>query len=173
MNNFMSLVAWFLKCNGCSDTLDSRTFPLRLTRVSILFFLFPPQLQRKGPTALRCPTTTATSVWETPKPTTRRASRRSWCPAPTAAAQVRPEPSLTLLLLLAGVHAVGLPNSNGLHGSTRPPVLPAVHPRHDGRGQDVPLAVHRVQMLQHVRHFGERRKFTLVTTVSPPCCRHR
>lgn len=36
----------------------------------------------------RCPTITATSVWETPPWTRRLASQRSWCPAQTVDAQV-------------------------------------------------------------------------------------
>lgn len=43
--------------------------------------------------------------------------------------------------------------------------MSAVHPGDDGGGEDVPLAVHRVQVLQHVRHVGERRTFGL-TVVS-------
>lgn len=39
----------------------------------------------------------------------------------------------------------------------RAPVLPAVHPRDDGGSEDLPLAVHRVQVLQHLRHLRERR----------------
>ncbi|KAF6103058.1 double PHD fingers 2 [Phyllostomus discolor] len=41
--------------------------------------------------------------------------------------------------------------------SLRAPVLPAVHPRDDGSREDLPLAVHRVQVLQHLRHLRERR----------------
>lgn len=37
----------------------------------------------------------------------------------------------------------------------RAPVLPAVHPRDDGSSEDLPLAVHRVQMLQHLWHLRE------------------
>lgn len=39
--------------------------------------------------------------------------------------------------------------------SHRAPVLPAVHPCDDGSCEDLPLAVHRVQVLQPLRHFGE------------------
>jgi hypothetical protein len=42
----------------------------------------------------------------------------------------------------------------------RPPVLPAVHPCDDGCSEDLPLAVHRVQVLQHLWHLRERREFT-------------
>lgn len=43
----------------------------------------------------------------------------------------------------------------------RPPILPAVHPHNDGGCEDVPLAVHRVQVLQHVWNLRERRELTL------------
>ena len=46
------------------------------------------QLQRKGQMVSHCLTITVTSAWETPKPITRLASQRSWCPALTAAVQV-------------------------------------------------------------------------------------
>lgn len=47
------------------------------------------QLQRKVQMGLHCLIITVTSAWVTPKPTTRLASQKSWCPAPTAGAQVR------------------------------------------------------------------------------------
>lgn len=42
--------------------------------------------------------------------------------------------------------------------------MSAVHPGDDGGGEDVPLAVHRVQVLQHVRHVGERRMLGLLSS---------
>lgn len=50
------------------------------------------QLQRKVQMGLHCLIITVTSAWVTPKPTTRLANRKSWCPAPTAGAQVRCPP---------------------------------------------------------------------------------
>ncbi len=38
--------------------------------------------------------------------------------------------------------------------------MPAVHGQHDGGGKDLPLAVHRVQILQPVRNIRERCKST-------------
>lgn len=38
----------------------------------------------------------------------------------------------------------------------RTPDVSAVHASDDGRREDVPLAVHRVQVLQRLRHLGER-----------------
>ena len=35
----------------------------------------------------------------------------------------------------------------------------AVYRQHDYFGQAIPLAVHRVQVLQSVRKFGQRREF--------------
>lgn len=40
--------------------------------------------------------------------------------------------------------------------SSRPPDVSAVHPRDDGCGEDLPLAVHRVQVLQRLWHIRER-----------------
>lgn len=37
----------------------------------------------------------------------------------------------------------------------RPPNMPAVHTSDDGRSEDLPLAVHRVQVLQRLRHLRE------------------
>lgn len=54
-----------------------------------VFFYLVSQLQRKAQMVLRCLIITVTSAWETPKPIIRRASQKSWCPAPTADAQVR------------------------------------------------------------------------------------
>lgn len=38
----------------------------------------------------------------------------------------------------------------------RSPHMSAVHWQHDAGGEDVPVAVHRVQVLQHLRHLRER-----------------
>lgn len=40
--------------------------------------------------------------------------------------------------------------------SRRPPDVPAVHAGDDGCSEDLPLAVHRVQMLQRLWHVRER-----------------
>lgn len=47
--------------------------------------------------------------------------------------------------------------------------MSAVHPGDDGGSQDIPLAVHRVQVLQHVWHIGERRMFGLLAPQSHTC----
>lgn len=59
-------------------------------RLSQTFIL---QLQRKVQMGLHCLIITVTSAWVTPKPTTRLANQKSWCPAPTVGAQVRSPPS--------------------------------------------------------------------------------
>lgn len=41
----------------------------------------------------------------------------------------------------------------------RTPNMSAVHPCDDGCSEDLPLAVYRVQVLQRLRHLGERREF--------------
>lgn len=104
----------------------------------------------------RYPTITATSAWVTPKPTTRLANQKSWCPAPTAAAQVR-VPNARYKMEGSQIFVA----LNRPVCARRPPILSAVHAHHDGGGEDVPLAVHRVQVLQHVRNLGERRELTL------------
>lgn len=55
---------------------------------SLGVFYLVSQLQRKAQMVLHCLIITVTSAWETPKPITRLASQKSWCPAPTAVAQV-------------------------------------------------------------------------------------
>lgn len=56
------------------------------------------------------------------------------------------------------------PLSDSLH---RASVLPAVHPCDDGSREDLPLAVHRVQVLQPLRHFRERRACPLSVRLHP------
>ena len=122
-----------------------------------------------------CPTTTVTSAWGTPRSTRRQDSPRSWCPVLTVAAQVPPtqgqgSPSRHPVPegLVACQHPVAvtvnqvtslLPDLR-LPVSLAPPhrasVLPPVHPRDDGSSEDLPLAVHRVQVLQHLWHLRER-----------------
>lgn len=43
----------------------------------------------------------------------------------------------------------------------RTPNMSAVHPCDDGCSEDLPLAVYWVQVLQRLRHLGERREFLL------------
>uniref|UniRef100_A0A3Q2YW66 Double PHD fingers 2 n=1 Tax=Hippocampus comes TaxID=109280 RepID=A0A3Q2YW66_HIPCM len=71
-------------------------------RLSFSFRLRQPR--REAQTGWPCPTSTATSAWETPKPITRRASRKSWCPAPTAAARVG-RPALAAFSTRSGIRA--------------------------------------------------------------------
>lgn len=51
------------------------------------------QLQRKVQMGSHCLIITVTFAWVTPKPTTRLANQKSWCPVPTVGAQVRSPPS--------------------------------------------------------------------------------
>uniref|UniRef100_A0A5F9C5K4 Double PHD fingers 2 n=1 Tax=Oryctolagus cuniculus TaxID=9986 RepID=A0A5F9C5K4_RABIT len=72
-------------------------------------------------------------------------------------------PSSALLLLERGCcHRQWAPLRPSQAACSLPPprrasVLPPVHPRDDGGGEDLPLAVHRVQVLQHLWHLRERR----------------
>lgn len=118
------------------------------------------QLLRRGLTVWLCPTTTAISVWAIPIWTRKLANRKNWCPAPTAAALVRrnkrrkPTKKSNTMLFFHHISFLFFP-------FLRSSLVPAVHPGDDGGGEDVPVAVHRVQVLQHVRHVGERCTFGL------------
>lgn len=94
------------------------------------------------------------SAWETPKPISRLASPRSWCPAQTAGARVRRCKRVKNVSFCAAKAMCII----SIIFTRRSPLLPAVHSRDDGCCEDVPLAVHRVQVLQHVRHLRERRE---------------
>lgn len=64
------------------------------------------------------------------------------------------------LWALKGPHSPSGPTLTPVSPSSlhRPPNVSAVHRQHDAGGEDVPVAVHRVQVVQHMRHLRERRK---------------
>lgn len=76
---------------------------------------------------------------------------------------IRLQTMLTLLLATHRVTPSFLPHFPCLFLPCirRSPHMSAVHWQHDAGSEDVPVAVHRVQVLQHLRHLRERRMYTV------------